>query len=249
MPSDKSDYKEIIREWDNNAAARCAQLDSGEDISHDQVLLPAMLSLAGSLDGYDVLDAGCGCGFLARAIADRCHSVLGVDLSSKMIAEARSRSTGLPTVSFICASIEELATRPVAPFDVCFANMVLMTVPDLKSVCRSIWSSMKAAGRFIFSVPHPCFWNVYRKDESDESFDYWEEHRVIAPFRISLDQNPLPSPTSYFHRPLSSYWGVLESSGFRVVALEEPRAPRAAPPEYVDNFRVPRFLVMSALKI
>lgn len=48
----------------------------------------------------DVLDLGCGFGRVAAALAPRCRSVLGLDVSAGMIAEARRRFGHLRNVRF-----------------------------------------------------------------------------------------------------------------------------------------------------
>jgi SAM-dependent methyltransferase len=48
--------------------------------------------------GSAVLDLGCGIGRFAAAIAGRVGSVIGLDISAGMVAEARRRCAGLPNV-------------------------------------------------------------------------------------------------------------------------------------------------------
>ncbi len=48
----------------------------------------------------DVLDFGCGIGRVAAALAPSCRSVLGVDVSAGMVAEARRRHGGQPGLRF-----------------------------------------------------------------------------------------------------------------------------------------------------
>ena len=48
-------------------------------------------------DGMDVLDLGCGIGRTLPVLAARAHTVLGLDVSARMVAEARERCT-LPNV-------------------------------------------------------------------------------------------------------------------------------------------------------
>jgi SAM-dependent methyltransferase len=52
------------------------------------------------LTGKCVLDFGCGIGRVSAALASLAGEVVGVDLSERMIAEARARASGLPNVSF-----------------------------------------------------------------------------------------------------------------------------------------------------
>ncbi len=47
-----------------------------------------------------VLDFGCGIGRVAATLAPRCRSVLGVDVSAGMVAEARRRHAGVPGLRF-----------------------------------------------------------------------------------------------------------------------------------------------------
>lgn len=49
--------------------------------------------------GADVLDLGCGIGRVAAALAPRCGSVLGLDVSAGMVAEAAMRLAGMPGVT------------------------------------------------------------------------------------------------------------------------------------------------------
>jgi SAM-dependent methyltransferase len=53
------------------------------------------------------LDAGCGTGAVVRRLAARCGQVTGIDLSPRMIAQARSRSAELANVDFRLASLED----------------------------------------------------------------------------------------------------------------------------------------------
>lgn len=50
--------------------------------------------------GQRVLDLGCGIGRVAAAVAPHVASVVGVDISAGMIAEARRRSAGVATLQF-----------------------------------------------------------------------------------------------------------------------------------------------------
>jgi len=240
--------KDISAEWNRNAEARCNQIETGKDISHDKVLLPAILRLAGRLDGMAVLDVGCGCGFLAGRIARRADRVLGIDISERMIEQASSRNQR-SKLSFRCISVQALARFNELHFDLCVANMSVMTMPNLMGALRAVRTLLDKSGVFIFSITHPCFWNIYRKDEPSKRFDYWRGHAVTAPFRITLDQKPLPALTTYFHRPLSEYVLSVRRAGFVLEDLVEPKPPRTTSSAYRRVFPFPRFLVMHVRKL
>ena len=69
----------------------------------------------------DVLDLGCGIGRIAAALAPRCRSVLGLDVSPGMVAEARRRCPGLEGVRFEVTAGQDLASLPDRAFDLVLA--------------------------------------------------------------------------------------------------------------------------------
>jgi SAM-dependent methyltransferase len=243
-----SDRNSIAKEWDLNAPSRCRQIESGLDISHDLVLVPTIIQAVGSVASKTVLDIGCGCGFLANRLSQSARRVVAIDLSKNMIHEAQTRFSGTANLEFYAVAVEDFGMSHVAEFDVCISNMALVTMNDLPGVLAAVACCLKAGGDFVFSIAHPCFWNLYRHDEPDSTYDYWEPHAVKAPFRITLDQAPLPHPTTYFHRPISTYMRGLRDSGLHVMEILEPRPPEEAPIDYQKSFRFPRFVVFITKK-
>ena len=71
--------------------------------------------------GMDVLDLGCGFGRVAAALAPAAGSVLGLDISPRMIEEARRRCGGLPKLRFAVTPGADLAALPDSAFDLVLA--------------------------------------------------------------------------------------------------------------------------------
>ena len=71
--------------------------------------------------GADVLDLGCGIGRVAGALAPRCRSVLGLDVSEGMVAEARRRLEGVANVTVRRTSGEDLDGLQAVGFDLVLA--------------------------------------------------------------------------------------------------------------------------------
>ncbi len=72
-------------------------------------------------EGPDVLDLGCGIGRMAVALAPRCRSVLGLDVSAGMVTEARRRCAGLGNLRFEVTAGEDLAGMAEGTFDLVLA--------------------------------------------------------------------------------------------------------------------------------
>ncbi|MFF0267969.1 class I SAM-dependent DNA methyltransferase [Kribbella sp. NPDC004536] len=78
----KTDYDEF---------AEAYAADNEVNLLNGHYERPAMLDLAGAVDGRRILDAGCGAGPLAAALRDRGAIVSGFDLSASMLDLARRR--------------------------------------------------------------------------------------------------------------------------------------------------------------
>ena len=67
----------------------------------------ALIQALGSVEGWRVLDVGCGTGTLTVALARRSARAIGVDPAPRMVAQARAKQEGAP-VTFIVGSAEAL---------------------------------------------------------------------------------------------------------------------------------------------
>lgn len=97
---------------------------------------PALLRRLPPLRDLAVLDLGTGFGHFARhARAEGARRVVGVDVSSRMLAEARRLTTG-DTIEYVEMPIEEYATESAA-FDVVVSSLALHYVADYGAVERA----------------------------------------------------------------------------------------------------------------
>jgi len=70
------------RRWDDNA--ECWHRSFGErDPNRRDLLDPIILEVLGNIKGKQILDAGCGDGYLSRKLARRGASVTGVEISHR----------------------------------------------------------------------------------------------------------------------------------------------------------------------
>jgi ubiquinone/menaquinone biosynthesis C-methylase UbiE len=115
----------------------------GERAAWDRVL-DAILAGRGR---PDVLDVGCGTGFLAFELAARGHRATGVDFAPAMVAEARRKAVerGLD-VRFEEGDAEQLAF-PDGSFDLVISRHVLWTLPHPEAAVDEWIRVLRPGGR------------------------------------------------------------------------------------------------------
>jgi predicted TPR repeat methyltransferase len=113
-------------------------------------VLCAAVTAAGFAGPGDVADLGCGtglCGPLLRPVA---RTLVGVDLSPRMVHEARQRG-GAYDELVVGDLLDFLAQRPDR-FDLLLAADVLVYVGDLSGVFAAAARSLRVGGLFAFTL-------------------------------------------------------------------------------------------------
>ncbi|MDP2884840.1 MAG: class I SAM-dependent methyltransferase [Ignavibacteria bacterium] len=110
-----------------------------------------------------ILDINCGTGTDGIHLAEKGFSIVAVDLSSRMIAEANRKSQGLPNAQFLVASYENIDHIAANEFDLVLSNFGgLNCTQDLTKVGKQVAERLKPGGYFIAVVmPSFSFWETF----------------------------------------------------------------------------------------
>lgn len=161
---DATQASEIRAEWnavaeDWNDAATWRRIERGAQSVNDR-----LVELAALGPGDRVLDVGTGIGEPAVTAARHVGPggrVLGIDLSDRMIDEARSRVArlGLPQVRFEVADaarLERDLDLTEGSFDAVLSRWMLMLLPDLRTVLADLCRLLRPGGRLAVGLwGHP----------------------------------------------------------------------------------------------
>jgi 2-polyprenyl-6-hydroxyphenyl methylase / 3-demethylubiquinone-9 3-methyltransferase len=106
-----------------------------------------------SLAGKKVLDVGCGGGILTESMAKAGASVTGIDLGEKAlkVAQLHQHESGVQ-VDYQYISVEEMAEKAPASFDVVTCMEMLEHVPDPAHVVKACAKLVKPGGSLFFST-------------------------------------------------------------------------------------------------
>jgi trans-aconitate methyltransferase len=103
-----------------------------------------VVSLLDPKPGERILDLGCGTGHLTAEIAGAGASVLGIDASPAMVAQARQN---FPKLAF--QLVDAAGFRTEQPFDAVFSNAALHWMPNAGEVAAAVARALKPGGRFV----------------------------------------------------------------------------------------------------
>lgn len=214
----------------------------------------AVLGAVASCPGLDVLDAGCGEGYLSRMFARSGANVTGVDVTPALVEAARSAAEeeGLP----IRHEVADLAKIPDSDgsYDVVVLNHVMTDLEDPEAPLQEIARVLRPGGRLVVMMLHPCFYGSHAEREGGHRAaspaEYFSVRVVDQQFLVSGITSP--ARVRIWLRPLADYVSLLTANGLMITALEEPHpsvAEMESDPWWRTHFVRPLFLLLVARKL
>lgn len=191
---------------------RALDIESGFDETYNNIIVPQVLNSISAIVGsnaVDILDIGCGCGFLTDKIGET-HRVHGIDISAECIQYATQR---YKNASFEHCDIYDYRTDK--RYDICIAIMVVHMLPDYGAFLKRVADVLRENGKLIVFIPHPWFWAM----EKLASFEYVAERKYAYDFKINGIE--IYWEIEYFHRTMETYITRALKSGFFLDTLSE----------------------------
>lgn len=181
---------------------------------------PAMIHLAGDVEGHRVLDVGCGAGPLSAALRAKGAIVTGFDSSPAMINLARHRLG--EDADLRVANLVQPLPYDDNSFDDVVASLVLHYLQDWTAPLAELRRVLRSGGRLIVSVNHP---SVYKMN--DPGVDYF----AITQYSEDYTFNGQDAVLTLWHRPLHAMTDAFTKAGFRITVISEPPYAADAPPD------------------
>jgi SAM-dependent methyltransferase len=194
---------------------------AGRDVAHEQINLPAYLSLLPGPAGL-TLDLGCGEGRTGRVLRSLGHQVAGVDAAPTMVRLAVSHEVPEPAV---------LADAAALPFrDEAFGLVTAyMSLHDMDRMPEAVGEAARVldhGGRLVMAIPHPVnSAGSFQGRDADAPFTITGSYLDPGPADTVIDRGVVQLTFHSEHRPLESYSRALEAAGLLIEAIREPKAP------------------------
>jgi len=165
-----------------------------------------------------VVDLGCGTGSLSVLLAERGHSVIGVDVSPVMLARAREKAERAGVdVAFV---VGDAATPPVVGIDLVVTRHVVWALQDIPAALDTWFSLLAPGGRLVLVEGR---WHTGAGIEADDLV------ALVSRPGVEVEVTPLDDPALWGH-PLTDSRYVLVARTDRhaetMPELPQPRGPR-----------------------
>jgi SAM-dependent methyltransferase len=209
---------------------------------------PALRALLPDMRGLSVVDLGCGYGWFCRWAQEQgAAHVLGLDVSEKMLAQAKAL-TAVTEITYKQADLESFEL-PAGSFDVAYSSLTLHYISDVAAFFAKVWRALRPDRRFVFSTEHPIYmapshpaWST-----SNDGHQTWPVDRYLAEGPRTTDWFA-PGVVKH-HRTLGTTLNSLIRVGFTITHVEEwgPTDEQiSANPQWARERDRPMFLLVAA---
>lgn len=231
--------------WDSAAELRKEQIESGLDITFSKVFLPYYLKLVTDSRPSSVLEVGCGTGHLSSELSKLIAKVVAIEPSPGMHTVAREVLNG-SGVQLINKRVQDIKIEQT--FDLIISHMCIQTTNNIGDFLGSVRVLMNEGSCFVFTIPHPCFYNDYKRFFSSKEYSYIVPMKKNITFSITNDPDRPISGVPYNHRPLSCYFDFLKKHDMLVADFHEIIPEFTVQNLYGANWETPRYCVFHIKK-
>jgi 2-polyprenyl-3-methyl-5-hydroxy-6-metoxy-1,4-benzoquinol methylase len=212
---------------------------------------PALRALLPAIAGKRVVDLGCGFGQLSRWLGDQgATSVLGIDLSEKMLERAKAETTNA-AVSYARGNLDELVLEARSA-DLVLSSMAFHYIEDFDRLATMLFDALMPGGSLVFSVEHPIY--AARAEPEWVTAADGRKAFAIADYGIegSKVTNWIVDGVVKYHRTIGTMLNTLTGAGFTYGAVTEwvpSEEQLAVHPDWRETeLTRPMFLLMSLTK-
>ncbi|EHB66898.1 MULTISPECIES: class I SAM-dependent methyltransferase [Paenibacillus] len=210
----------------------------------------ALQSLLPDMKGIDVLDLGCGFGWFCRWAKEHgAISVVGIDVSAKMLARAKDETKD-PQISYLRADLETIELERER-YDLVYSSLAFHYIEDIERLLKQAYDSLKAGGRLVCSIEHPIYtasqgagWIPHPNGFKTWPVDHYQ-------FEGPRTTNWLAEGVIKQHRTIGTYLNLLIRVGFTITHVEDwgPADEQlAVHPEWEEESHRPMFLLISGTR-
>lgn len=201
----------ILKSWEANAQNWITTINQGEIESRLLVTNDAIVNCIVSYSPKNILDIGCGEGWLTRKLRKKGIASYGTDGVEALVKAAIAKD-GPNYAHLTYDDIAQGRHTLARCFDAAVINFALIDKDDAENLIQAIPGLLINDGYLFIQTLHPL-------SAVEEYSTGWKEGSWKG-----LKQN-FVKPYSWYFRTLENWFQLFSNSGFRVEAIEEPVHP------------------------
>ncbi len=231
-------YNDFAAEYAEKIVAR-----QESDIDPNGILL-SFLNILGDVSGLNVLDAGCGEGYLSRILARQGAQVTGMDIAPRLIEIARAKGSE-DKITYEIANLSEPQPAYRERFDLIASHLVLNDVFDYQGFLTTLNTMAKPDARLVI-----VFNNPYSYIVRNHINNYFDSGKAF-PYRGMTEEGV---KVHFYHRTLGEYIDACLTAGFQLRRLVDlPTPEHTLNNQIVDKllppgYQFPYFMILSLVK-
>jgi ubiquinone/menaquinone biosynthesis C-methylase UbiE len=186
------------------------------------------MKVIGDVSDLDVVDIGCGNGYLCRKLDAKNARVTGVEVSEEMLNIAKKRSKG-GNIQYVVASATDLSPISGSSYDKIIYNHVFSSLENCQKALSEAYEVLRPDGHVYIMTSHPCFscgdrcWHYDVEDTPRvEEASRYSVDNYFSNVTYMIDSWEGFTKIPYFHKTLGEYWSIIKESGFVIEDFGEP---------------------------
>lgn len=236
-------------QWNNSADWYDKNMGEEGDELNRTIIRPNVLRVIGNLQGKNLLDVGCGSGYLTSELAKTAEKVVGTDFAPDFIQLCQEKYKDQQNLIFHVQDVTKEFVFPSESFDLVLCKMVLQYVENIDTFAKESKRVLKIGGKVVVIVDHPFNSQFYyaqslvgKTNPKYEGLkDYFSEE---AQTKLSLWGKV---ELTWYPKTISKYILPFTKAGLHLSNIEEYEETR-------EGARIPRILLLefesiSAVKV
>ncbi|SMD44840.1 Methyltransferase domain-containing protein [Aquiflexum balticum DSM 16537] len=220
MPSEKT--TSISNSWDINAEEWIKVLKE-QKIPSREITNPAIINHVLGFKLKNILDLGCGEGWLCRALSTKGIETFGVDGSERLILEASEKGK---SSNYQCLSFEDIIIGTKingAPFEGIIFNFCLYEKSMTERLLIKIDELLVNDGYIFIQTLHPF---TFHKNGQTYKSEWVNDSWKGLPGNFKM-------PHRWYFRTLEDWMYLFQKTGYTMINLREPKSAEAELPSSI----------------
>ena len=210
--------RKILQSWIANSGQWIQTVQRGEIPSRALATNQAIVDAVVAQQPENVLDVGCGEGWLCRALTSHGIQSWGVDGAPALIDEANAHGKG----TFCVQDYSDMISRGLSisrTFDVIVFNFSLFGKTSSADLIATLKHSLTPQGKFVIQTLHPASPSIDHPGVSGWRHESW-----------GCMQRPYSAPYQWYYRNLEDWHALFLDGGLRIEETRDIHHPQTQMP-------------------